>query len=334
MPWRWQSTTVPGPFPNAPSTHQLGSRHSHSWKTSSTPSDWRTSSPAPGSVGADCSAIAAAKSGRPGTPSASSQSSSPSKKLPTCTTVANSMTTSGGFAKVRDPSHSQQNSGRGGRRHRPERAGVGHAGVVVMADRHHHRHRTGAHRGWHHVGVVGFPAGRNVEHDELDALLAVCTADGRPAGAREAPSSPCPTFPAAAGPNSPGLHLGDVDLDPPAIGVVGKGGNTAWCPSPPPLPRSSGLGWRGEVTSRARCSARSTGRQHPSTSVPSLVEPFARFWVGAVWPPGSKPSPRATCAAAMPRTCSTPGADLPTVQQLRGHSPPAIAIRSACCLQW
>ena len=149
------------------------------------------------------------------------------------------------------------------------------------------------------------PAGRNVEHDELAALLAVCAADPRPAGARDAAIIALAYLSGGRRAELAGLHLADLDLDPPAIRVVGAASN-AWCPSPPPSPRLSSAGWPYEAPSRDRCSAPSTGATTSSSTAPSVARPSARSWAGAAWPPGSKPSHRTICAAAMPEICSMP----------------------------
>ncbi len=155
------------------------------------------------------------------------------------------------------------------------------------------------------------PAGRNVEHDELDALLAICAADPRPAGARDAAIIALAYLSGARRAELAGLHLADLDLDPPAIRVVGKGGKQRLVPlSPTATPLiEAWLAWRG--ASRGRCSALSTGVTTCSTAEPSAVRPSARSWAEEAWPPRSKPSPRTTCGAATPATCSTPAPTSP-----------------------
>jgi site-specific recombinase XerD len=77
------------------------------------------------------------------------------------------------------------------------------------------------------------PAGRDVEHDELDALLAVCAADPRPAGARDAAIIALAYLSGCRRAEIAILHLADLDLNPPSIRVVGKGGKQRLVPLSP-----------------------------------------------------------------------------------------------------
>jgi site-specific recombinase XerD len=76
-------------------------------------------------------------------------------------------------------------------------------------------------------------AGRDVEHDELDALLAVCAADPRPAGARDAAIIALAYLSGCRRAEIAILHLADLDLNPPSIRVVGKGGKQRLVPLSP-----------------------------------------------------------------------------------------------------
>ena len=59
------------------------------------------------------------------------------------------------------------------------------------------------------------PAGRDVEHDGLTALLATCAAGDRPAGARDGAIIALAYLSGSPRAELAGLHLADVDLDPP-----------------------------------------------------------------------------------------------------------------------
>jgi site-specific recombinase XerC len=169
------------------------------------------------------------------------------------------------------------------------------------------------------------PAGRNVEHDELTALLAVCAADPRPAGARDGAIIALAYLSGGRRAELAGLHVANIDLDPPAIRVVGKTARSAWCPSPPPTPLIEGwLAWRGDH--RARCSARSTEATTSSTGVRLAAKPSARSWAtepGRRGPRTVSPDLRRSYA----RDPLDVGADLPAVQQLLGHACPATTSR-------
>ena len=77
------------------------------------------------------------------------------------------------------------------------------------------------------------PAGRDVEGAELSALLAACRADDSPAGVRDAAVIALAYLSGLRRAELVALHLADVDLDPPALRVVGKGGRQRLVPLSP-----------------------------------------------------------------------------------------------------
>ncbi len=77
------------------------------------------------------------------------------------------------------------------------------------------------------------PAGRNVEQTELAALLAHCHADQRPAGTRDAAIIGLAYLSGTRRAELAALHLADLDTDPPALRVLGKGGKQRLVPLSP-----------------------------------------------------------------------------------------------------
>ncbi len=77
------------------------------------------------------------------------------------------------------------------------------------------------------------PAGRDVAQSELGALLAQCRADDSPAGVRDAAVIGLAYLSGTRRAELVALHLDDVDTDPAAIRVVGKGGKQRLVPLAP-----------------------------------------------------------------------------------------------------
>jgi len=71
------------------------------------------------------------------------------------------------------------------------------------------------------------PAGRDVDQDELAALLMACAAHGGPAGTRDAAVISLAYLSGTRRAELAALHVADVELDPPALRVIGKGLHSA-----------------------------------------------------------------------------------------------------------
>ena len=150
------------------------------------------------------------------------------------------------------------------------------------------------------------PAGRDIEQAELAALLAQCQGNDSPAGVRDAAVIGLAYLSGTRRGELAALCVGDVEVDPPAIRVVGKGGKERLVPLSPPWDRSSRPGWRCGATALARCSAPSTG---PATSAGTGASPARRCASSShavPWPPALPRSRPMTFAAATPATSSTP----------------------------
>jgi len=77
------------------------------------------------------------------------------------------------------------------------------------------------------------PAGRDVNHDELTAVLATCQGDERAAGIRDAAVIALAYLSGTRRAELAALHLADVEADPPAVRVIGKGGKQRLVPLSP-----------------------------------------------------------------------------------------------------
>ena len=77
------------------------------------------------------------------------------------------------------------------------------------------------------------PAGRDVAHGELDALLATCGVDDRPAGIRDGAVIALAYLSGLRRGELAALQRADVDVDPPALRVIGKGGKERLVPLSP-----------------------------------------------------------------------------------------------------
>jgi site-specific recombinase XerD len=171
------------------------------------------------------------------------------------------------------------------------------------------------------------PAGRDVEHHELTALLAVCDADPRPAGARDAAIIALAYLSGGRRAELAGLHLADLDLDPPAIRVVGKGGKQRLVPlSPTAAPViECWLACRGEQPGPLFCPIdRGDNLQHGrSLSGEAIRQVLGRRSLAAGVKALSPHDLRRSYAGDL----LDAGADLPAVQQLLGHASPATTSR-------
>ncbi len=172
------------------------------------------------------------------------------------------------------------------------------------------------------------PAGRNVEHVELEhparPVRRRPTPGRRP---RRAPSSPWPTSPAAAGPNSRRCTWPTSTSTLPPSGSWAKAANNAWCPSPPPPPPciEAWLAWRGDQPGPLFCPIdRGDNLQHSRTlSGEAIRQVLCRRSLAAGVKALSPHDLRRTYAGDL----LDAGADLPAVQQLLGHASPATTSR-------
>ena len=171
------------------------------------------------------------------------------------------------------------------------------------------------------------PAGRNVEQDELTPCSRSAPPTQDRPGPAMPPSSPWPTSPAVAEPSSPGCTwLTSTSTRPPSEWSA-KAASNAWCPSPLPLPRSSRAGWPAEATSRARCSAPSTGATTCSTAAALSGEAIRQVLGRRSLAAGVKALSPHDLRRSYAGDLLDAGADLPAVQQLLGHASPATTSR-------
>jgi integrase len=144
----------------------------------------------------------------------------------------------------------------------------------------------------------------------------VCAADPRPAGARDGAIIALAYLSGGRKAELAGLHLADLDLDPPAIRVVGKGGKQRLVPlSPTAAPLiEAWLAWRGDQPGPLFCPIdRGDNLQH------GLGRRSLAAGVKALSPHDLRRSYAGDLLDA--------GADLPAVQQLLGHASPATTSR-------
>ena len=124
-----------------------------------------------------------------------------------------------------------------------------------------------------------------------------------------------------------GLHLADLDLDPPAIRVVGKGGKQRLVPlSPTATPTiESWLAWRGNQPGPLFCPIdRADNVRHGhSLSGEAIRQVLGRRSLAAGVNALSPHDLRRSYAGDL----LDAGADLPAVQQLLGHASPATTSR-------
>jgi site-specific recombinase XerD len=109
------------------------------------------------------------------------------------------------------------------------------------------------------------PAGRNVARSELVSLLASCRDDDRPAGVRDAAVIGLAYLSGARRAELVALQVADVDTEPAAIRVVGKGGKQRLVPLSPtvgPL-LEAWLDVRGDGPGPLLCRIDRTGNLRP-----------------------------------------------------------------------
>lgn len=171
------------------------------------------------------------------------------------------------------------------------------------------------------------PAGRDVEARELAALLACCGSDDSPAGVRDAAVVALAYLSGTRRAEIVSLHVADVELDPPAVRVVGKGGKQRLVPlSPTAAPfLVAWLELRGSGPGPLFCPIRrggalGNGQSLTGEAVRQLLRRRAlAAGVSAISPHDL----RRTYAGDL----LDAGADLPAVQQLLGHASPATTSR-------
>ncbi len=177
------------------------------------------------------------------------------------------------------------------------------------------------------VSGTRLPAGRNVEHSELVALLAHCRADHSPAGVRDAAVIGLAYLSGTRRAELVALHLADVDTDPAAIRVVGKGGKERLVPLSPtvgPL-LEAWLDLRGDSDGPLFCAIDRAGnvRLGRTLTGEAIRQVLSRRTLGAGLAAISPHDLRRTYAGDL----LDAGADLPAVQQLMGHASPSTTSR-------
>ena len=85
------------------------------------------------------------------------------------------------------------------------------------------------------IAGARLPAGRDVEQSELAALLGVCRADPTPFGVRDAAVVALAYLSGTRRTELTTLRLVDVDVDPPAVRVIGKGDKERLVPLSPTI---------------------------------------------------------------------------------------------------
>ncbi len=164
------------------------------------------------------------------------------------------------------------------------------------------------------------PAGRSVEHAELASLLGDCQEDDSSAGVRDAAVIGLAYLSGARRAELVALHVADVDIDPPAIRVVGKGGKQRLVPLSPtvgPLLKAW-LTLRGESGGPLFCRIDRTGnlRLGRTLTGEAIRQILSRRVLSAGLAAISPHDLRRTYAGDL----LDAGADLPAVQQLMGHA--------------
>jgi site-specific recombinase XerD len=171
------------------------------------------------------------------------------------------------------------------------------------------------------------PAGRDVEAAELAALLSACRADDSPAGIRDAAVIALAYLSGLRRAELVSLHLADVEVDPPSVRVVGKGGRQRLVPLSPTVGPAlqAWLTLRGDGPGALFCpigrgGAPRLGRGLTGEAVRQLLRRRAlAAGLAAVSPHDLRRSYAGDLLDA--------GADLPAVQQLLGHASPATTSR-------
>ena len=171
------------------------------------------------------------------------------------------------------------------------------------------------------------PAGRDVEQSELAALVAQCRADESPAGVRDGAVIGLAYLSGARRAELAGLHLADVDTDPAAIRVIGKGGKERLVPLSPtvgPL-LEAWIGLRGGSEGPLFCPIDRAGnlRLGRTLTGEAIRQILSRRALAAGVATVSPHDLRRTYAGDL----LDAGADLPAVQQLMGHASPSTTSR-------
>jgi len=171
------------------------------------------------------------------------------------------------------------------------------------------------------------PAGRDVERSELAALLAQCRADDSPAGVRDAAVIGLAYLSGTRRAELVALHLEDIDTEPEAIRVLGKGGKQRLVPlSPtvgPLLEQWTRL--RGQSPGPLFCPIDRRGnlRLGHTLTGEAIRQILYRRTRASGLPAISPHDLRRTYAGDL----LDAGADLPAVQQLMGHASPSTTSR-------
>jgi len=171
------------------------------------------------------------------------------------------------------------------------------------------------------------PAGRSVEQSELSGLLAHCRADDSPAGVRDAAVIGLAYLSGARRAELVALHLADVDIEPAAIRVVGKGGKERLVPLSPtvgPL-LEAWIALRGDSPGPLFCRIDRAGNLRLGHGITgeAVRQILSRRARGAGVAAISPHDLRRTYAGDL----LDAGADLPAVQQLMGHASPSTTSR-------
>ena len=171
------------------------------------------------------------------------------------------------------------------------------------------------------------PAGRDVERSELAALLAHCRADDSPAGVRDAAVIGLAYLSGTRRGELVALHSEDVDTDPAAIRVVGKGGKQRLVPLSPtvgPL-LEQWMQLRGQSPGPLFCPIDRRGnlRLGHTLTGEAIRQILSRRTRASGLPAISPHDLRRTYAGDL----LDAGADLPAVQQLMGHASPSTTSR-------
>jgi len=171
------------------------------------------------------------------------------------------------------------------------------------------------------------PAGRDVERSELAALLAQCQADDSPAGVRDAAVIGLAYLSGTRRAELVALHVGDVDTEPAAIRVLGKGGKQRLVPLSPtvgPL-LEAWMELRGDSAGPLFCPIDRRGnlRLDHTLSGEAIRQILSRRTLATGLAAISPHDLRRTYAGDL----LDAGADLPAVQQLMGHASPSTTSR-------
>jgi site-specific recombinase XerD len=171
------------------------------------------------------------------------------------------------------------------------------------------------------------PAGRNVAQSELVSLLASCRADASRAGVRDAAVIGLSYLSGTRRAELVALGLGDIDTEPAAIRVVGKGGKERLVPLSPTVGPLLGawMALRGDAPGPLFCPIDRAGhlRFGRTLTGEAIRQILARRTRAAGVATISPHDLRRTYAGDL----LDAGADLPAVQQLMGHASPSTTSR-------